>query len=138
LLARTLRFLNRGDAAAATPVLREFTRALLRHLYIEDEVLAPFFGADGAPDEAAAIMLREHAEIAAQLELIEDCLREIAAGTEDASAYCAILSGTLAKHEQREEQNLFPRWRAQLAHRGAAEGAALLDRVRGLLAERPA
>ena len=138
LLARALRFLNTGDAAAATPVLKEFTRALQRHLYIEDEVLAPFFGADGGPDEAAAIMLREHAEIEAQLEMIEDCLRETAAGSEDASAYCAILSGTLAKHEQREEQNLFPRWRARLAHRGAAEGSALLDRVKGLLAERPA
>jgi hypothetical protein len=34
-----------------------------------------------------------------------------------------------------EEQNLFPRCRARLAHRSAAEGAALLERVRALLAE---
>ncbi|MDH3288617.1 MAG: hypothetical protein OEP48_12960 [Betaproteobacteria bacterium] len=34
-----------------------------------------------------------------------------------------------------EEQNLCPRWRARLARRGAAEGAALLERARALLAE---
>jgi hemerythrin-like domain-containing protein len=135
LLARALRLLNTGDAAAATPVMLHFTRTLLRHLYVEDEVLTPFFDTGAGPDEAAAMMLREHAEIAAQLKLIEDCLRETVAGTEDASAYCAILSGTLAKHERREEQNLFPRWRALLAHRREAEGAALLERVRALLAE---
>jgi hemerythrin-like domain-containing protein len=135
LLARALRLLNMGDAAAATPVLLEFTRALARHLYVEDEVLTPYFGA--GPGEAAemTMMLREHAEITAQLALIEDCLHATGAGTEEASAYCAILSGTLAKHEHREEQNLFPRWQAMLAHRGAAEGAALLRRARELLAK---
>lgn len=132
LLARAVRLLDSGDAAAATPLLVEFTHALMRHLYVEDEVLTPFFGADATADDAAAIMRREHAQIAGQLELIGDCLGQSGAG--DASAYCAILSGTLAKHEHREEQNVFPRWRALLARRRPAEGAALLERVRGLLA----
>ena len=132
LLARAVRLLDNGDAAGATPLLLEFTHALMRHLYVEDEVLTPFFGAEATADDPAAIMRREHAQIAGQLELIEDCLGQ--SGVGDASAYCAILSGTLAKHEHREEQNVFPRWRALLARRRPAEGAALLERVRGLLA----
>ncbi len=132
LLARAVRLLDAGDAAGARPLLLDFTHALMRHLYVEDEVLAPFFGADPKLDDAAAIMRREHAQIAGQLELIEDCLAQ--SGAADASAFCAILSGTLAKHEHREEQNVFPRWRALLARHRPAEGAALLERVRSLLA----
>ncbi len=60
-------------------------RALTRHLCVEDELLTPFLGAGPDPDAAAAMMVREHAEIAAQLELIEDCLRGTVAGTEDAA-----------------------------------------------------
>ena len=132
LLGHAVRLLDAGDAGAATPLLLEFTRALMRHLYVEDEVLVPFFGADAGAEEAAAIMRREHAQIAGQLELIEECLGQSGAG--DAAAYCAILSGTLAKHEHREEQNLFPRWRALLGRRRPAESAELLERVKGLLA----
>jgi len=81
-----LRLLNTGNAAVvATPLLLEFPRALARHLYVEDELLTPFLGAGPDPDAAAAMMVREHAEIAAQLELIEDCLRGTVAGTEDAA-----------------------------------------------------
>lgn len=80
-------------------------------------------------------MRREHAEIAVQLQLIEDSLRAVDAGPGETSTYCAILSGTLAKHEHREEQNLFPRWRVALARRGEEEASALLERVKSLLAE---
>jgi len=135
LLARAVRLLDTRNAAAATPVLLQFTRGLTRHLYVEDEVLTPFFDAGAGSGEAARTMLREHSEIAAQLGLVEDCLRADTAETQEASAYCAILSGTLAKHEHREEQELFPRWRIALLQRGATEGAALLERVRLLLAE---
>ena len=135
LLARAMRLLETGDAAAAVPALLEFTHGLTRHLYVEDQVLVPFFHVASGTDKAVATMLHEHSEIAAQLRLIEDCLRDSVAETQEASAYCAILSGTLAKHEDREEQNLFPRWRIVLAQRGTSESALLLDRVNALLAE---
>ncbi len=86
VLADALRLLDTGSAAVvATPLLLEFPRALTRHLCVEDELLTPFLGAGPDPDAAAAMMVREHAEIAAQLELIEDCLRGTVAGTEDAA-----------------------------------------------------
>jgi hypothetical protein len=67
--------------------------------------------------------------------LIDESLRAGDAGMGEAGTYCAILSGTLAKHEHREEQNLFPRWRVALARRSPEEVSALLERVKLLLAE---
>jgi hypothetical protein len=48
--------------------------------------------------------------------------------------FVAILSGTLAKHEHREEANLFPIWEGRLAQRPAAEREALRQRVSAALA----
>jgi hypothetical protein len=45
----------------------------------------------------------------------------------------AILSGTLAKHEHREEQGLFPAWSARLAARPSGERDALLASVKARL-----
>ena len=135
LLAQAMRLLNEGGTDKAAEPLREFIRGLTRHLYVEDEVLAFELDSGGITSEATAAMRREHAEIAAQLQLIDDSLRADDAGTGEASTYCAILSGTLAKHEHREEQNLFPRWRVALARRSGDEASALLERVQSLLAE---
>lgn len=133
LLARSQRLLNDGDVAAAGPLVVEFTRLLTRHMYVEDEMLAPFFSEGGGENEAAAVMQREHAEITSQLELIEDCLNETAAGAGEVSAFCAILSGTLAKHEHREENNLFPLWRAAWARKSAGEREEMMRRVEAAL-----
>ncbi len=135
LLAQATRLLSESETGRAEEVLREFTRGLTRHLYVEDKILAPVLGAGGATSDAVSTMLREHAEIAAQLQLIDDSLRAVDAGPGETGTYCAILSGTLAKHEHREEQNPFPRWRVALARRGAEEASALLERVTSLLAE---
>ena len=132
LLAHATRLLNQGNATEAAPVLRHFVRDLTRHLQVEDEVITPVLGPGADRDEACAAMLREHAEIAAQLRLIEDSLGGDGDATE-ASTYCAILAGTLAKHEHREEQTVLPRWRVALAQRGAEASAALLRQVRALL-----
>ena len=132
LLAHATRLLNQGNATEAAPVLKQFVRDLTRHLQVEDEVITPALGPGAGRDEACAAMLREHTEIASQLKLIEDNL----GGEEDAtevSTYCAILAGTLAKHEYREEQTVLPQWRVALAQRGAEEGAALLRQIRALL-----
>lgn len=133
LLARSQRLLNDGDVAAAGPLVLEFARLLARHLYVEDEMLVPFFGLAHAPGDPASIMVREHADILAQLELIEDCLHETAAGAGEVSAFCAILSGTLAKHEHREENNLFPLWRAAWARKSAEEREEMMRRVEAAL-----
>jgi hypothetical protein len=82
-----------------------------------------------AADEPPAVMLREHVEIAQQLALVEEVLAIDPVDGSELAVYCAILSGTLAKHEYREEHNLFPLWRVSLMRRGADERAALLEKA---------
>jgi len=128
LLARALGQLNRGEAAVAVPVLREFITALNQHVGFEDGELAVRLGApQAAADQPAAIMLREHREIGDQLKLVEEALAAEPFDAAELGIYCAILSGTLAKHEYREEHNLFPLWRVMLSRRSAAERDALLE-----------
>lgn len=129
LFVRALQLLNRGDAPGAAPLLRAFAGALRRHMHSEDAVLAPAFGAAGNPDSPLAIMLREHGELRGQLAVIEECLAADPPQPGEISAFCAILSGTLAKHEHREENNLFPLWRAALSRKGDAERESLLRNV---------
>lgn len=135
LLARALGLLNQGDAAAAVPVLREFAVALNRHVAFEDGELAVSLGAaQAAADQPPAIMLREHREIAQQLSLVGDTLAVDPVDGSELGVYCAILSGTLAKHEYREEHNLFPLWRVALSRRSEGERTSLLGRAREALA----
>lgn len=127
---------NAGDAAAAKPLLEAFAAALRRHIKAEDELLAPFFGLPDGQVGASpvAVMQREHAEILQQLGVLEESLAAEPPSAGEAGAFCAILSGTLAKHEHREEANVFPLWRALLGRRPEAERQGLLERLRTALA----
>ena len=133
MLAGALQFLNRGDAAAAAPRVREFVTALKRHMAAEDDVLASSLAAPAGKrdDDPLQVMLREHADISRQLSVIEECLA--APDASELGAFCAILTGTLAKHEHREENNLFPQWRAAWARMKASEQRELVSRIDRLL-----
>ena len=135
LFSRALQFLNRNDAAGAATLLREFATALKRHMAVEDELLAPMFTTDRgeAGDEPLSIMLREHADIRQQLAVIAECIAADAAETGEIGAFCAILAGTLAKHERREENNLFPQWRAAWARKSPEERGEFMSRVEMML-----
>lgn len=136
LLARALGLLNQGNVAAAAPLLREFVTALQRHVGFEDGVLAMLLGAaQAATGQPAEIMLREHREIARQLALVEETLAADPVDATELGVYCAILSGSLAKHEYREEHNLFPLWRVALLRRGNEERGSLLARAKEALAQ---
>lgn len=137
LLATALRRVNTGDAAGAAPLVREFAAAIRRHVELENELLAPLLprprGADGA--DHVAIMLAEHEEILRQLAEVEGCFADgTAPEAWEVEPFIAILSGTLAKHEYREEANLFPHWGAALASLAEARRADLFGRARALLA----
>jgi iron-sulfur cluster repair protein YtfE (RIC family) len=134
--ARLLLLLNQGDAAGAMPCVRDLAASLRRHIAAENEILAPYFAAARAqsPSAPAAIMLREHADILAQLAMVEGALDELAPDAGEAAIYAGLLSATLAKHEYREENDLFPRWRAVLAGKSAAERTELAARVAAALA----
>jgi uncharacterized protein (DUF2249 family) len=129
LLVQSMRQLDRNDAAAARS-LRAFAAALRRHIGVEDGLLGPALGATG--DGPLAIMAREHGEILGQLAVVEECLATADPDAGEASAFMAILSGTLAKHEHREESNLFPLWRARLARVPEIRRLELMEQV-GLL-----
>ena len=82
-------------------------------------------------------MLREHDELLAQLNVVEGCFAEAPAGQApepwEIEPFVAILSGTLAKHEYREESQLFPLWAGGLLRGPPGEGDALHKAVRALL-----
>lgn len=130
LFVHALQRLNRDDPAA-TQVLRGFAAALRQHIRAEDEILTPALGPDGSG--TLAIMLREHGEILGQLAVIEECLAANPVDAGETAAFSAILSGTLAKHEHREESNLFPRWRARLAQLPETRRLELMGQVEFLL-----
>jgi uncharacterized protein (DUF2249 family)/hemerythrin-like domain-containing protein len=134
-LAKILLLLNQGETAETIARMRDFGTALRRHIAAEDEILAPYFAAvrGARAGDPAAIMLREHQDILSQLTLVEGALIEMAPDVGEASIYAAILSGTLAKHEYREENNLFPRWRAALVSATAADRDRLMDELRQAL-----
>lgn len=135
-LGIALRRVNAGDMAEAKRLVAAFAAGLRRHLEAEDALLAERLphptGADGTSH--VEIMLREHAEIRDQLTEIESGFgAEETPEAWEVEPFIAILSGTLAKHEHREEANLFPPWRAALGRIAQPEQADLLAQVRAIL-----
>jgi uncharacterized protein (DUF2249 family) len=130
LLAVALRRVNANDLSGARLLVAEFAGGLARHVAVENDLLAPRLPAVVAADgtDHLGIMLHEHDEILAQLRQVEAAFRESAPGAWEVEPFVAILSGTLAKHEHREEANLFPRWQGAL-------DALPPDAVRALLVE---
>ncbi len=135
LLGRALRQLNAGDVAAAEPLLIAFAQGLRRHLHAEDEILAQALS--GAAPAALDMMLREHRELLEQLGVVEGALHDAPAGARPEAwaiePFVALLSGTLAKHEHREENGVFPAWAARHAALSEEAAAALLGQVQDVL-----
>jgi hemerythrin-like domain-containing protein len=137
LFAVALRRVNAGDLAGARPLVEAFASGIRRHVATENDVLAPALPHPAGPDGAGhvEIMLREHDEILRQLAEVE----ALFGGAEAPEAwevepFVAILSGTLAKHEYREEANLFPVWEAAIARLPEPVRTALEDGAAARLA----
>ncbi|HAN56056.1 MAG TPA: hemerythrin [Betaproteobacteria bacterium] len=132
LFGLSLQRVNAGKVCEAAPFVMEFAAGLKRHIQIENDILAPSFR---IPDpEPVAIMLHEHDDILVQTANIESLF----AGEEpvqawEVSPFLAILSGVMAKHEHREEQNLFPQWDIALRMAASEDRQALLTRVQQIL-----
>lgn len=128
LFGLSLQLVNAGKISEAAPLVMEFAAGLKRHIQVENDILAPSFRIPDA--EPVAIMLHEHDDILAQTAHIESLF----AGEEpvqawEVSPFLAILSGVLAKHEHREEQNLFPQWDIALRMAALEDRETLLMRV---------
>jgi uncharacterized protein (DUF2249 family) len=137
LFAKALRRVNANDVAGARELVERFAVAIRKHVELENTLLAPVLPRPRGPDGAdhVEIMLREHDEILRQLAEVESCFTESAAPEAwEVEPFIAILSGTLAKHEYREESNLFPHWHAALDAMDEARRGELFARARALLA----
>ncbi len=134
--ADALHKVNAGRLDEAGEDLRAFSRGLRRHLHVENEILARVFRAPRDPlgHDPTSVMLREHEQILQQLELIEGYFSGELGDVADVAPFMGMLSGQLAKHETREEQNLFPNWQAALRQAGADSEAQLMDKVIAILA----
>jgi len=136
LFGVSLQLVNAGKTSEAAPLVMEFAAGLKRHIQVENDILAPSFR---IPDpEPVAIMLHEHDDILVQTANIESLF----AGEEpvqawEVSPFLAILSGVMAKHEHREEQNLFPQWDIALRMAAPEDRQALLTRVQLRLSSMP-
>ena len=83
-------------------------RALRRHIYLEEEFLFPLLGeAEPALRAPVFVMLREHAQIWAVLDTLEDSRRGAPAGIDP--ALCRRLASQLLHHNLKEEKVLYPR-----------------------------
>jgi uncharacterized protein (DUF2249 family) len=136
LLAVALRRVNANDVASACPLIGEFSAGIVRHMAVENELLAPRLPRVADPNgiDHVGVMLGEHHDLLGQLREVEATLGEPAAAAWEAEPFMAILSGTLAKHEHREESNLFPRWQVALDALPPDAAAALLAEVQRALA----
>lgn len=136
LFGLSLQLVNADKLSEAAPLVMEFAAGLKRHIQIENDVLAPSFRIPDA--EPVAIMQHEHDDILAQMANIESFFtaKELVQAWE-VSPFLAILSGTMAKHEGREEQNLFPQWDIALRKASSEDREALLMRVQKMLTSEP-
>jgi len=136
LFARALHYVNAGNVADAAPLMKEFSEGLKRHMDVENNILTLSFAAprDQFGGDPTSTMLREHEEILMQAILIESYFEDGLPDAKEVSAFFAILSGILAKHEFREESLLFPHWSAALHRAPAGAQLALFEKVQETLA----
>jgi uncharacterized protein (DUF2249 family) len=136
LFANALHKINANDVAGAAEDFRAFGIGLRRHVHAENDLLAPSFQGPRDPqgNDPTSMMLREHDQILEEVMMLEGYFEDGLPEAGEVAPFFAMLSGTLAKHEAREEQNLFPSWDVAL-RRADAEGAqeALIQRVQAIL-----
>ncbi len=136
LFGLSLQLVNAGKVSEGIPLIMEFSDGLKRHVHVENDILVPVFrGPDTGP---VATMLREHDDILEQMTIIESyCNDGASVPAWELSPFLAILSGTMAKHENREEQNLFPQWDLALRHASPEDKQVLMVQVQQELAGLP-
>ncbi|AEK58937.1 MULTISPECIES: DUF2249 domain-containing protein [Acidithiobacillus] len=121
---------NANRVEEAEKIFQDYWIGLRRHVHMENHVLGPVLGG-GSEQGPLADMLYEHDSIIDQSRLVQETFAE-----QDYAmlpAICAVLSGSLAKHENREENTLFPIWQAA-DNSDRVRAREFLARTRELLA----
>ena len=132
LFGLSLHWTNAGELDKALPLFAEFAVGLKRHVQVENEILAPRFRVPNT--DPVTTMLREHDDILAQMDIIESlCTIDEPGQGWELSPFMGILSGTMAKHESREEQNVFPHWDIALRRAPREDQLALMAQATQVL-----
>ena len=135
LYAQAIHDTDAGLLAAARASFAAFLLGLDKHLRVEHDLLAAAIPMPpNAQGESPSVdMLQEHGEILVQARMIEATFAEADCSAASVGPLLAILAGYLAKHEQREEERLYPLWQGALARAPEAARAALLQRTLEIL-----
>ncbi len=131
LFGLALQQINNGNITASFPYIHEFSIRLQRHIDAENNMIAPAFHIPNP--EPVEIMLREHDDILTQITHIEELYTYELPNCAEIGAFLSILSGGLAKHEYREEENLFPQWDIALNAAASIEKFTFLQRLNDAL-----
>lgn len=137
LFANAMHLCNAGKAPEAKPHLEQFGHGLRRHLYVEDLILSRAFDLPRDPQgrDPVSMMIREHAGILNEVRVIESFFDDPQLDASDVAPLFALLSGNLAKHENREEQHVFRIWQQLLDKEGLAPAEhPLFKRAQAVLA----
>lgn len=136
LFGEALHAVNEGKIERAAHRLRAFGIGVRRHMHVENVVLAPAFVAPRDPlgTDPTSLMLSEHDDLLAQLELLESYFDDGVPSADEVAPLFAILSGLLAKHEAREELNVFPNWGIAIRHAPPGTEQRVVARVQRILA----
>jgi len=128
LFANALHLTNANKIEEALPYFREYAEALRRHVSLEDEILAPRLDLPRSPagDDPTSIL--------EQTVMMEELIDEGLGDAGMLAPFFAMLSGQLAKHEYREEENLFPHWK-RLIHNMEGEEDELFRIARERIGE---
>ncbi|WP_422126548.1 hemerythrin domain-containing protein [Thioalkalivibrio sulfidiphilus] len=135
LFASALHKVNAEDLSGAEPDFRAYVTGLRRHIQVENELIVPLLDLPRHPSgqDPTSVMLREHEQILEQTALLEGQFDEGVDAGWEVAPFFALISGALAKHEGREETNLFPHWSRAL--RSLPDGGTqLLARAKAILA----
>ena len=114
---------ERWEAAAEAFVA--FRRGIERHMEVEERVLFPAVEG-GAETPLTAILRKGHRDLRAFFDEIHDALQ--ARDAEECTRTAATIRALLARHDEKEEAELYPAAQASL---GADTAAAVAKRLDG-------
>jgi hemerythrin superfamily protein len=129
LLALFERIEASGSSTVRSALLLQLKRMLSAHALAEENIVYPMLREDAGHHEEATRLYREHAEMKVRLFELEHKAKGDPSWIEDIRALHRIVE----EHAHAEEQSEFPRLRAALDHRQAANLLSEVHREKAML-----
>lgn len=113
-----------GHWQAAAETLGIFRRGIERHMEIEEEVLFPAVEDDGVETPLTAILRKGHRDLRVFFDELSDALESH--DVEEYERIAASIRALLERHDQKEEEELYPAAHERLGASAAVAVAARL------------